>query len=57
MQAGYDIPGFHIVARLHALQFTILRLAAGRPMRVTPAEIAAALRTTTLHEDELLFQH
>jgi hypothetical protein len=56
MQAAYDVPGFHVVSRTHALQFTIVRLAAARPTRVTPAEVAAALRTTTLHEDELLIE-
>jgi len=56
MQAGYRIPGFRAVARTRVLQFTILRMVAARPRRVTAAQIARALHGTTLREDDLLFQ-
>jgi mannosyltransferase len=56
MQANYRIPGFHVVSRTHVLQFTILRLVAAHPRVLTPAEVARALRTTTINEDDLLLQ-
>ncbi len=56
MQRAYDIPGFHEAWRRHVLQWTILRLVAGRPVRLTPAMVSAALHTTSLRRDELLIQ-
>jgi hypothetical protein len=56
MQGSYAIAGFHEAWRRRAYQFTILRLVADRPTRVTQAEIAAALRTTKYAKDELLVQ-
>jgi hypothetical protein len=56
MQASYPVPGFHEVWRRHANQFTILRLRSSRPVRLTPAQIARALRTTRFGNDELLLQ-
>jgi mannosyltransferase len=56
MQRSYPIPGFRAVSRTRRLQFTILRMVAARPERVTTAELARALRGTTLREDDLLFQ-
>ncbi len=56
MQSSYAIRGFHPVWRRHALQFTILRLVASHPIRVTPHEIARTLRTTHPWNDELLLQ-
>ena len=38
------------------LQFTIVRLEALRPMRLTPAEVSAALTNTRFANDELLIQ-
>ncbi len=56
MQARYDIPGFHPVWRRHVFQWTILRLVANRPVRLTPHMVAASLHTTSLPRDELLIQ-
>jgi hypothetical protein len=56
MQKRYAIPGFRILWRRQAYQFTIMRMVAPRPVAVTPEEIAAALRSTTFRRDELLFQ-
>ena len=56
MQRSYDIPGFHAVSRRHVLQWTILRLVADRPVRLTPAMVSASLHTTSLRRDELLIQ-
>lgn len=56
MQRTYAIPGFHFAWRRRALQFTVLRLVSSRPRRVTPAIVAAALRTSPYRRDELLVQ-
>jgi mannosyltransferase len=56
MQRTYDVPGFHVASRRHVLQFTILRLVADRPVRVTPAIVSRALTTTRLRRDGLLVQ-
>ncbi len=56
MQTRYDIPGFHPVWRRHVFQWTILRLVANRPVRLTPQMVAASLHTTSLPRDELLIQ-
>ena len=56
MQARYDIPGFRAVSRRQVEQFTILRLVASRPVRVTTRAVSRSLRTTRLRNDELLIQ-
>ena len=56
MQRRYDIPGFHPVWRGQVLQFTIMRLVSDRPVRLTPADVSRALRTTTLRRDGLMVQ-
>ncbi len=56
MQATYPVPGFHEVSRRHALQFTVLKMVSSRPVRLTPAEVSRALRTTRFRNDELLIQ-
>jgi 4-amino-4-deoxy-L-arabinose transferase-like glycosyltransferase len=56
MQRTYNVPGFHVLWRRRALQFTIMRLVSDRPVTVTPRAVAAALRTTKLPHDELLIQ-
>ncbi|HEX4008925.1 MAG TPA: glycosyltransferase family 39 protein [Solirubrobacteraceae bacterium] len=56
MQRRYDIPGFRIVSRRHVLQFTILRMVARRPVRLTRAEVARSLHTTSLRRDKLIYQ-
>jgi 4-amino-4-deoxy-L-arabinose transferase-like glycosyltransferase len=56
MQAGYRLAGFHVAWRRQLRRFTVLRLEASRPTRVTPREVARALTTTTLGRDELLVQ-
>jgi hypothetical protein len=56
MQGSYHIRGFAPVGRRHALQFTVLRLVASRPVRLTPHAVARALHTTHYRNDELLIQ-
>jgi mannosyltransferase len=56
MQRDYPIPGFHVVWRRNAYQFTVMRLESSKPVVITPAIVAAALRTTTFRRDELLVQ-
>jgi hypothetical protein len=56
MQARYAIPGFREAWRRHVLLWTILRLVADRPVRLTPTMVSAALHTTSLRRDELLLQ-
>jgi mannosyltransferase len=56
MQRRYDVPGFRVVSRRHVLQFTILEMAADRPVTLTRAAVSGALRTTRLRHDELIFQ-
>ena len=56
IQHTYAIPGFHVLWRRHAYQFTIMRLVADRPTLVTPEAVSRALRTTPFRKDELLIQ-
>jgi mannosyltransferase len=49
LQAGYAIPGFHAVSRVRVKQFTILKLVADRPRRVTRGELGRALTATRLY--------
>ncbi len=56
IQRSYAIPGFHVVWRKQAYQFTVVRLRSSKPVAITPAIVAAALRTTTFRRDELLVQ-
>ncbi len=56
MQASYPAAGFHAVSERHALQFTILRMVASRPVRLTPADVSKALTATNFSNDELLWQ-
>jgi hypothetical protein len=56
MQGRYDIPGFHIVARRHVLQWTILTMVAPRPVLLSRRDVARALHTTSLRRDELIYQ-
>ncbi|MBV9805447.1 MAG: hypothetical protein JO130_19780 [Solirubrobacterales bacterium] len=56
IQASYPVAGFHPVSERHALQFTVLRLLASRPVRLTPAEVSRILTATNFRNDELLIQ-
>ncbi|MBV9335191.1 MAG: glycosyltransferase family 39 protein [Solirubrobacterales bacterium] len=56
MQSSYPVAGLHPVWRRRALQFTILRLEAPRPVRLTPGAVARVLHTTSFRNDELLIQ-
>jgi hypothetical protein len=56
LQPSYPVPGFHVVGEQHILQFTLLRLRAARPVRLTPQLVSDALTTTTLHRDGLILQ-
>jgi len=56
IQASYPVTGFQAVSLRHALQFSILRLRSTGPTPLTPAAVAAALKTTNLRDDELLIQ-
>lgn len=56
MQPSYSIPGFHEVWRRRALQFTILRLVAEHPVRLTARVLSRVLSKTRLRNDELLLQ-
>ncbi len=55
-QREYVIPGFREVSRRRIYQFTVVRLLAARPVRLTPASVARALTTTRYRNDEFLFQ-
>ncbi len=55
-QASYPIAGFREVSRRRVLQFTVIRMVAPHPVRVTPGEVSRALTTTHLVNDELLTQ-
>jgi mannosyltransferase len=55
-QASYPVAGFHEVSRRHALQFTIVRMVANHPVRLTPADVSGALTATHLANDGLLIQ-
>ena len=56
MQASYPVAGFHVVSERHALQFTIMRMVASRPVRLSPADVSRALTVTNFDDDELLWQ-
>jgi hypothetical protein len=57
MQSSYPVPGFRVVWRRRAYQFTVLHMVAtGGPALVTRAAVSRVLRTTTLRRDELLIQ-
>jgi mannosyltransferase len=56
MQSAYPIPGFRIVSRTQAFQFTVLRMVAATPVRLTSQIVSRALTTTSLRRDELLLQ-
>jgi len=56
IQASYPVAGFHTVSERHALQFTVLRMLATTPTRLTPAAVARILHTTHFANDELLIQ-
>ena len=53
-QRRYAIRGFHELWRRHALQFTVVHLAAARPTPINLAIVGRALRTTRMASDELL---
>ncbi|MHB8656889.1 MAG: glycosyltransferase family 39 protein [Solirubrobacteraceae bacterium] len=56
MQHHYALPGFRTLWRGRANQFTILRLVASPPSRLTALEVSRALRSTRLGQDDLLLQ-
>ncbi len=56
MQASYPVAGFHVVSLRHELQFSILRMVASHPVRLTQSEISRVLTSTHLVNDELLTQ-
>jgi mannosyltransferase len=57
MQSSYPIRGFRVEWRRHFNQFTVLRMVpTGGPVTLTPSAVSHVLRTTTLHEDDLLVQ-
>jgi hypothetical protein len=57
LQRSYPVPGFRVLWRRHAYQFTVLHMVAtGGPVLVTRAAVSRVLRTTTLRRDELLVQ-
>jgi hypothetical protein len=55
-QSSYPLAGFREVSRRRELQFTIVRMVAPRPVRVTPAEVSRALTATRLANNGLLVQ-
>jgi hypothetical protein len=56
MQASYPIAGFRPVSERRVLQFTVLRMVASAPVRLTPAAVARVLTATRFANDELLLQ-
>jgi mannosyltransferase len=56
MQRTYAIPGFHVVWRRRAYQFTVLHMVADRPVLLSRAAVAGSLRSTKYPKDELLIQ-
>jgi hypothetical protein len=56
LQAGYALPGFHVVWVRHVQQFTIMRLVSDRPVTLTPQQVSGALTNTKLIYDDLLVQ-
>jgi mannosyltransferase len=55
-QRRYPISGFRIASRRRVDQFTIVRLVSSHPQLVSAAAVSAALRTTRLQNDGLLYQ-
>ncbi len=55
-QSSYPVAGFHAVSERHELQFTVVRLVAPHPVRLTPAAVSRALTATRLANDGLLIQ-
>jgi mannosyltransferase len=55
-QSSYPVAGFHPVSERHELQFTVVRLVAPHPVRLTPAQVSRALTATWLSNDGLLIQ-
>jgi hypothetical protein len=56
MQSSYPIAGFHPASARRVLQFSILRMVAPHPVRLTHADISRVLTSTRLVNDELLLQ-
>jgi hypothetical protein len=56
LQASYPIPGFHAAWIRHIYQFTIMRMVAPRPVKLTPQTVSRALTNTSLKYDDLLLQ-
>jgi len=56
LQAQYAVPGFRMVAVRRVLQFSVMRLVADKPVRLTPKLVAPALTATRMRADELLVQ-
>ena len=55
-QSSYPVAGFRAVSRRQELQFTIVRMVASHPVRITPGEVSRALTTTHLANDGLIIQ-
>jgi len=55
-QASYPVAGFRAMSRRHELQFTIVRMVASHPVRLTSAEVSRALTATHLANDGLIIQ-
>lgn len=56
MQRSYPVPGFRIVGEQRIHQFTLLRLRAATPVRLTRKMVSSALTTTGLRHDGLIYQ-
>jgi len=56
MQTSYPVPGFRVLWRRQIYQFTVMRMVARRPLRLSATALAGALTTTSLPHDELLIQ-
>jgi mannosyltransferase len=56
MQSSYPVAGFHVASVRQELQFSILRMVAPHPIRLTQADISRVLTSTRLVNDELLTQ-
>jgi uncharacterized membrane protein len=56
VQTSYPVPGFHLVAREHILQFTLVRLRSDTPVFLTREMVSRALTTTGLRRDGLILQ-
>jgi mannosyltransferase len=56
IQSSYPIAGFRIAWTRSALQFTVMRLVAARPVLLTPGKVRSVLSATSPAKDELLVQ-